>query len=692
MSSNSDSSSNKTAKARPVEGVVVDADSNATGEFRADGSLSSPEVLLGPARPMVPRENQSVLIRLSRSLLADVLDESRDAMLDSSFERLKSETLINRQPVVMGPYKKLELMAIMDQLSLPEETEILQSHDRWRPLLFVYPELKEKIKKNPKTEVTETKTATKSNTGLDATDTNADAQEYTKTETSAPSYSTPDVQDAADSKAQSFEQAEHVELEDTTSVRPVQGSGKTSDSSFQRPRAALKSKKQSSSPSVWVGGSLVVGVLLLGAWFWRQNRVSSSAVAQREALSKQAGPQDISDWPEHLRPLPREALFANDSPLVSKVRKIMLSYQDGSLSLGLEDEKTLQRMSDPASASFEARRLATNQLALFQAAGGRLEDAQRTVDVLYAVAKADFVTAVNRGLLKWIGGKSAEALESLQRANQYVPEGLSWLAKSLQILMQSKQLGGAQVHSQFQTLFHKHSSNLLLRLLEIRALLETSNVDLPLLKKQISAMTYFSPDSLWDSPLMAPLPVHLISKELHWALDQVQEKISDLPAFERDWIKLLQNIVKTQRNDNQSWSVLSNSSAKENLTTSSSSFLNAVALLHLGSLTQSREMLDRLVTSGSLDSEQFLWSRTLLGDLYFEARVFEKAAEHYNEALKISPQFVPALHGMAMVLRERKDFYSAEEKLSEVRTQDPLFLPALLRMTRFEWRTAISHK
>jgi Tfp pilus assembly protein PilF len=46
---------------------------------------------------------------------------------------------------------------------------------------------------------------------------------------------------------------------------------------------------------------------------------------------------------------------------------------------------------------------------------------------------------------------------------------------------------------------------------------------------------------------------------------------------------------------------------------------------------------------------------------------------------------VNAVYGLALLLREKKDFKSASQKIEEALSLDPNYVPALLRRDRFEW-------
>ena len=79
------------------------------------------------------------------------------------------------------------------------------------------------------------------------------------------------------------------------------------------------------------------------------------------------------------------------------------------------------------------------------------------------------------------------------------------------------------------------------------------------------------------------------------------------------------------------------------------------------------------------------WSWTFTGDVQSARGQRDQALIFYQAALSRNPQDPAAVLGLALNLRDSGDYKAAQQKLAESLALDPLFIPALLRISRFEW-------
>jgi tetratricopeptide (TPR) repeat protein len=66
--------------------------------------------------------------------------------------------------------------------------------------------------------------------------------------------------------------------------------------------------------------------------------------------------------------------------------------------------------------------------------------------------------------------------------------------------------------------------------------------------------------------------------------------------------------------------------------------------------------------------------------------MLDQSVIFYESALNRNPRDVNAVFGLALILREKRDYKSANQKMEEAISLDSNYVPVQLRRDRFEWQ------
>jgi tetratricopeptide (TPR) repeat protein len=196
----------------------------------------------------------------------------------------------------------------------------------------------------------------------------------------------------------------------------------------------------------------------------------------------------------------------------------------------------------------------------------------------------------------------------------------------------------------------------------------------------------FDPDRLLDSPIPAPIAGHVLAKEAMSGLSRASElTIARLSSGQKAFLRWLEGRIGRNPLSQPLGSVLEQLALEADPV---SQVLYAYALRDRGSLDQASQVLSRVLPL--LDSQKGMlsssWPWTYSGDVQFALGRFDAAVVSYQSAQTRNNADPGALLGMALIFRERGNFPQAESQLGEALRADPFFIPAVLRLSRFEWQ------
>jgi tetratricopeptide (TPR) repeat protein len=91
-----------------------------------------------------------------------------------------------------------------------------------------------------------------------------------------------------------------------------------------------------------------------------------------------------------------------------------------------------------------------------------------------------------------------------------------------------------------------------------------------------------------------------------------------------------------------------------------------------GDVTGAAGVMRRAAVAGALIPENQAWVDNQLGDLHFASGALARAARQYRRALRVSPEFTPALAGLARVDVARSDLRRGQKRYGRVIARMPL--------------------
>jgi tetratricopeptide (TPR) repeat protein len=618
---------------------------------RSGKALPTIEQLLGEA-PAPSIDENVFMLKLKNP---DRLDQILDSLSINS-----SLVTEDKVAVVLGPYSRSQVKALSDAKLLSRKDELLGPQNTWKSIYEVMSEIKtEKLLTD---ELTSTASLTESITETSPTE---PGRELTN-----------DV-----------EVIKVVQVPDTV-VRPPINERKKTELPAQKFKSAQSSSKgfnlfdyiPKNLPWERVAAlGAIVGILVL----W-QFGVFSGAPHKKEIEVMQA-PDSPDSWPEYLRPKSFEELQASTSPLLARISPILIAYEKGAKVVSETDLRMLKILAGPGSASLEARLVATNLLAALALSKSQTEEAAKLLNKILEIVPTDMNTLLNKSIVNLVARDLKEAKDLASTALRLCKNQGCWVSRALLGLIASEEGRWVESDENFKAAHEASRGSLFVTGLWLRSF---KNAPKDLAKARSATLLTESlvldPDLMVDSPLHAPLATQiLLAESLRGfrlavgiapdALTEGQKKYLDwsLSRYELNPMAISSaEVLAKLRSESQALSQLA------------SSYMEKEA----SNLEKSSELISRTINRFSGNNIKSSWPWSFAGDIQRNRGLLDQAVLFYEAALSRNPRDVNAVFGLALVLREKKDYKASFQKMEEARSLDANYVPVQLLRDRFEWQ------
>ncbi len=616
-----------------------------------DGDLKR----LGPPRALIKINSHQISPELN-----DVLEVP-----------LKLNDTVGERVLVLGPYSIDQIKAWTEKSWLRPQDQIMISFDRWKTVKVHFPQLMKHFSED----FTDTATV-----------------EHTSSLPADPSILEVEAMDDPRPQNSSAEAGSDKvvfpPLENFVgSAQQVDSRASVSQAAQARRATPLPAVPKSTSSGISLSTrawTLGIAALVVGAYFIvGPKKIFQEVKNETFESSLDAGLQRKAlNWPDTLRPQEFEALLSDENPHLRRLKPILFAYERGNTYLSSADEQTLRALSDPASSSWEARRIASNQLAAFSLAKLRVEEARRILQPVIEAAPNDPTTLLNDALIRLAEGDTAGAFESASTGTRLSPPGLLWMAYSILGYVQSSAGRSEDAEKSFESALSRSPGNPMIVGLWLQGL---GRGDFS--KKKVLALVkeglWMDPDKNMDSPLKAPLAGHMLFAESSAGYKKAADYLGrELSPGQSAFLRYQDSRIQS----NPLGETLAKaSSLLAGESDPNSQFLYAYLLNEESKVEQAADALTRLIPliEDQKNVGSFPW--TFAGDLQFARGQMNQAVIFYQTALRRNPQDPSAVLGLALSLREASDYAGAEQKLEEALSLDPNFIPALLRIGRLDW-------
>jgi tetratricopeptide (TPR) repeat protein len=590
--------------------------------------------------------------------------------LEKIVQKTKSKT--NLQPdfkggLVLGPFSKSQVISLCEEKLLTKRDELLVPQGTWKVVSDVISEVSfEQLASEDFTSthsltgsVTETQTET-----LTATTPSNQSQDVSLASTQSDDKISP--------SPEAIKRGEATE----TIVRPT-----------QKNQLAKKSKSSFLNTGIYLW--LFVGLLIVGSLAYlnfspRENEASK--VAPKYSPRPYSVNTNIQneEWPEYLKAKDFDVLKANRSPLLMKLDPILEAYEKGAKVVSEPDMKLLKILSGPGSSSLEARVLASNMLAALALSKQQTDEARKILDRLLEIVPTDSTTLLNRSLTFFATREYKEAKDYASTALRLCKGQSCWVARSMLGLIAGEERRWADVEENFKAALEVSRGNMWVQGLRMRALSESPKDSL---KAKMSLMLTESfvldPDVMVDAPLRAPLALQIFLNEVvrgyRNAIDVASDTLTEGQKKYFEWILSRMEMNPLSITSKDALDKLQNETAT--LSQLAASYLEKDA----GRLDRAADIVTRTLTRLSGSPVKSSWPWSFAGDIQRARGLYDQAIIFYEGALSRNPRDVNAVFGLALILREKKEFKASFQKIEEALSLDPDYIPAQLRRDRFEW-------
>jgi tetratricopeptide (TPR) repeat protein len=395
------------------------------------------------------------------------------------------------------------------------------------------------------------------------------------------------------------------------------------------------------------------------------------------------------DWPPSLRPRSPDSLFLDENPMLRKIRPVLRAYEAGVMAINQSDEMLLRRYADPASANWEARKLASNQLAVQMMLRSDLVRARNLLSPILQADAADFTTLVNGSLVDIWEERFAPAREALRVASR-INSDMRWLTLGLLGVVEGASDRWPAATNSFEDALKAQPNNPYIQGLWLQTLLRKEKGARFQIQKLVTDALWADPDTLIDAPLPAPIASHLIHSEALEGLLRGAESLGadGLSPGKLAYVRWLKGRATGFSTSTPSLAQVANGLELEE--DHQSQVLYAYVLKEQERYDEATQILTRvlpLVENSKLTRSSWPW--TLAGDAQAARSRYDQAILFYQSALNRNNLDFSAVYGLAMTLRDRGQYIEAEQKLREALALHPTFMPAKLRISRLEWQSLV---
>jgi tetratricopeptide (TPR) repeat protein len=392
------------------------------------------------------------------------------------------------------------------------------------------------------------------------------------------------------------------------------------------------------------------------------------------------------DVPEKLRARGAESLNEGDTAIMRRIRPILRAYEAGSTLLAQDDEQMLLSLSDPASSNWEARKVASNMLAVFYMSRSEFDRAHRVLDPILQAAPQDPQILLNAALLYLAENKLSNARETAGSALR-LGDAYTWLAHCILGMIEGAAGRLPEAERQFGNALSRSPNNPLIYGIWLQTIRKHSNPTRNELRRLVWEAAWTDPDFFLDSPIPAPVAGNIIrTTALEGLVAAAQASgLDQLSSGKMDFLRWMQGRATSFNPLAQPLDEVMRKLALED--DPQSQLLYAYGLKEQRRFDEAAAVLLRVLplveTQHKISSS---WPWTMAGDVQFSRFQFDQAILYYNSAINRNNLDAAAVYGLALVLRERGSFDASEQRLAEVLSINRLFVPARLRIPRFDWQ------
>lgn len=422
----------------------------------------------------------------------------------------------------------------------------------------------------------------------------------------------------------------------------------------------------------------------------QHERPGSESTVPSENLSQ----LDLStDWPEWLQPLPTQALVEGDDALMNKLAPLMAYVRYGNYSLSETQVQTLKKIASPATASWKARKIASNILAIWMVTQDKsaMPQAIGVLKTIYESSPDDYVTVSNLAMLSLENGDLSGAEELSQVALRLCSRATCWFSNFLMANVKIKAGQPAAAEKYFQDAADDFAEPLVIWGSWAESLARDENVKhASKARSMLDRAVWGDPDRFFTSPLPDGIGAVLLYRRLSAELSEfVTTPSLSLSVGQQEYVKWRLGLISAK-------ATIADSAPALNLLSVESSplsqLLSTYLLMLKGDLDHARDRLTSiLVLLKDIESNQS-WPWTFAGDLQAERGSFDQALIFYQSALNRASHDRGAVYGLGQLMRKKSDYQGAQQKFGEAAAMDVQYVLPKLRISRFEWLRRLRDK
>lgn len=638
--------------AKKKEGTITKTKDLTHSLTRTGEAMPTIEQLLGP--------NESPEIASDLYLLK--LKSAR--RLDKILTLLNTETAISTQDklsIVLGPYSKSQIVALCEAKLLTRRDELLAPQGNWKSISEVIEEIK--IDQLVSDDITFTASMTES---------------ITETSSSLTSDSVDKEQRSRDTDKTPSHDNETTRAEPIEKYKPKIPAA---PSNFTSSRPLLTPPSGVKSLGAWLA---IAGVLIGVVALWKILPVGKLLSSQSKSDQSNLNSGDKT-WPESMREKDFDEIEMSRAPLVAKLDPILEAYERGAKVVSDTDLRLLKVLAGPGSASLEARVTSTNLLAALALSRSQTDEAKRLLDRLLEIVPTDSTTLLNRSLTYLVNREYKEAREVASTSLRLCKEQGCWISRAVMGFISAEEGRWNEAEENFKAALDASRGNMWVMGLWLRSL-KNAPKDIARNKagQLLTESLVLDPDLMVDSPLRAPLATQVFLTEVirgyRSAMALSPESLTNGQKKYFEWLMSRFELNPLATSAQEALDILKGEAAA--LSQLAAAYLEKEA----GRMDLSSEILSRTLARLSGTQIKSSWPWSFAGDVQRNRGIYDQAVIFYESALNRNPRDVNAVFGLALILREKRDFKSAQQKMEEAISIDPNYVPVQLRRDRFEWQ------